>query len=218
MVRASFDQQLVELKKKLVRMGEHAQIALTNAFKALETQDMALADQVIKEDVVINRLEDELDEFIINMIASQQPVAGDLRKIMATYKLITSLERIGDFAVDLSKSTKRIGREPLLKPLQDLPLMFDIVRKMIQAGLEAYMEENVQLAEDMAKMDDHVDDIYDTIMQDLFKKIIDLPEKVEQAIQLAYVARFLERAADHATNMAEAVYYITEGKRVDLNR
>lgn len=218
MIRKSFDNDLLELKSKLNEMGELVQTAVKNACQALEKQDLSLAEQVIENDKFINDVEDEIEAFIVHIITTQQPIATDLRKIIATLKITASIERIGDFAVDISKATKRIGKQTFIKPLQELPLMLDIVQKMLKAGLDAYQVEDVDLAQDMARMDDHVDQMYATVVKDLFTKMIDNEDKMEQAIQLAYIARFVERMADHSTNIAEGVIYIVKGERVDLNQ
>lgn len=217
-VRKNFEKELQVLKDKLSHMGALAEEAFKDSIESLRSQDLDLAEKVLAGDNAINQLEEEIEELVVRIIASQQPVASDLRKIMSTLKITTSVERIGDFAVDIAKATKRIGKEQLVKPLKDIPAMAEIVQTMIREGLNAYIDGNVELAEEIAHLDDQVDSMYATVVQDLLKKVIDKPEKIDQIIQLAFVARYIERSADHVTNIAEGILYSVKGKRVDLNK
>lgn len=217
-VRKNFEKELQVLKDKLSHMGALAEEAFKDSLESLKTQNLELAEKVLAGDAAINQLEEEIEELVVKIIASQQPVASDLRKVMSTLKITTSVERIGDFAVDIAKTTKRIGKEELVKPLQDIPAMAEIVQTMIREGLNAYIDQNVELAEEIAEMDDQVDKMYKKVVQDLLSKIIDKPEKMDQIIQLAFIARYIERSADHVTNIAEGIIYSVKGKRVDLNQ
>jgi phosphate transport system protein len=217
-VRKNFENELQVLKDKLSHMGALAEEAFKDSIESLKSQNLDLAEKVLAGDDAINQLEEEIEELVVKIIASQQPVAGDLRKIMSALKITTSVERIGDFAVDIAKTTKRIGNEELVKPLKDIPAMAEIVQTMIREGLNAFIDQNVELAEEIANMDDQVDNMYAIVVQDLLKKIIDKPEKMDQIIQLAFVARYIERSADHVTNIAEGILYSVKGKRVDLNQ
>jgi phosphate transport system protein len=217
-VRKNFEKELQVLKDKLSHMGALAEEAFKNSIESLKSQNLDLAEKVLAGDDAINQLEEEIEELVVKIIASQQPVASDLRKIMSALKITTSVERIGDFAVDIAKTTKRIGKEELVKPLQDIPAMAGIVQTMIREGLNAFIDDNVELAEEIANMDDQVDKMYATVVQDLLKTIINKPDKLDQIIQLAFVARYIERSADHVTNIAEGILYSVKGKRVDLNQ
>jgi phosphate transport system protein len=216
--RKNFEKELQVLKDKLSHMGALAEEAFKDSIESLKSQDLDLAEKVLAGDDAINQLEEEIEELVVKIIASQQPVASDLRKIMSALKITTSVERIGDFAVDIAKTTKRIGKEELVKPLKDIPAMAEIVQTMIREGLNAFIDENVVLAEEIANMDDQVDNMYAIVVQDLLKRVIDKPEKMDQIIQLAFVARYIERSADHVTNIAEGILYSVKGKRVDLNQ
>lgn len=218
MVRKSFDKELNLLKEKLLHMSSLVETALRKSVEALQNHNLELADEVIEEDIRINQEELEIEELIIKIIASQQPVATDLRKIISTLKVTTSIERIGDFAVDISKATKRIGDEELIKPIKDIPVMAEIVQNMIRKCIQAFMEENAQLALEAAAIDDQVDKMYSSIVKDLLQKMIDHPKNIEEILLLAYVARYIERIADHTTNIAEAILYIVKGERLDLNQ
>lgn len=217
MVRKTFDNELKLLKEKLLNMSSTVEIALKNSIEALRNQNLELADEVIEGDKLINQLELEIEELIIKVIAAQQPVATDLRKIISTLKVSTSIERIGDFAVDISKATKRIGKQQLIKPLKDIPIMAEVVQDMIRKCIHAFMEEDAELALEAAAIDDQVDKMYSDIVKELLQKMIEHPNEIEQVLLLAYVARYIERVADHTTNIAEAILYIVKGERVDLN-
>lgn len=218
MSRERFDKHLTDMKNKLYEMSEMAFTALNHAFEAFEQQNMSIADKVIEQDIHINKKEEELEDLAVYIINTEQPVATDLRKILSTLKIASSLERIGDFAVDMSTSTKHIGSQERIIDMHDFQLMYSVVNKMTKAGMDAYMEEDTELADDMAKMDDHIDDMYGNIIKKLFETTLDYSNYIEQAIQLAYIARYIERVADHATNISEAVFYIVNGERVKLNK
>lgn len=217
MIRKAFEKELDLLKEKLVNMESKVEVALKNSIEALHTQNLELAEEIIDGDEHINQLELEIEELIIKIIAAQQPVAIDLRKIISTLKVTTSVERIGDFAVDIAKTTKRIGKQELIKPLEDIPKMGEVVLRMIKLVIQAFIKEDDKLALEAAAMDDEVDKMYSNIVKELLDKMMVNPDEVEQVLLLAYVARYLERVADHTTNIAEAVLYIVKGQRVDLN-
>lgn len=217
-MRESFDQDLVTLKNKLYEMGSLSQRAVKKASQALQQKNLRMAEDVIVEDRYINKLEEQIEELIVQIITAQQPVATDLRKIISTLKVTSSLERIGDFAVDIAKASKRLSSYPQQQLYEQLPIMFDTVLKMVKAGMDAYMEEDVQLAKDMASLDDYVDGMYADMVKKLLESAKQTNPDSEHVIQLAYVARYIERIADHATNISEAVYYIVRGERVDLNQ
>jgi phosphate transport system protein len=217
-IRKVFDQELEVLKDKLIEMGNMAKAAFDRSIEALVEQDMELAQQVIDSDPQINQLEDELEQMIVNMIAAQQPVATDLRRLISALKIMTSLERIGDFAVDIAKGVKRIGTGSLVKPLQDIPDMAAMVSRMVEEGLNAFIQLDADKAREIAKVDDQVDKLYSMIVQDLFKVVLDHPEKTDQVIQLAFISRYIERIADYVTNIAEGILYEVKGKKEDLNQ
>jgi phosphate transport system protein len=218
MIRKNFENELQLLKEKLLKMGALSETSLKNAIIALKTQDLALADKVVQGDTAINQIEVEIEELVVKIIASQQPVATDLRKIMSALKIAASVERIGDFAVDIAKATKRIGTETHIKPLQDIPALAEMVQNMIREVLNAFVDENIELALEMAALDDEVDKKYASIVQELLQKMLSHPEKMDQVIQLAFIARYIERIGDYVTNIAEAILYSVKGKRVDLNQ
>jgi phosphate transport system protein len=183
----------------------------------LKEGDLELARQVITSDAAINSREEMIVEIGTNLIATQQPVAKDLRRIIIAFRMASDLERMADLAVDIAKVTLRIGDEPLIKPLLDIPRMAEIVQLMTHESIDAYVNENVELAYKMAKMDDDVDQLHSQIMRELFVFMVDKPKTVNQSMLLCFVSRYLERMADHATNIGESVVYLVKGKRPDLN-
>lgn len=215
--RHQFEASLNELRNALVRMGQAVEKVLIQSIQSLKDGDLALADQVIQSDPMINKMEVEIDNIGTNLIATQQPVAKDLRRILIAFKMAADLERMGDLAVDIAKVTKRIGGEALIKPLVDIPKMADIVRTMTSDSIAAYVEESLDLAYKMAKMDDEVDQLHSQILRETFMFMAENPKTVNQLLQLCFVSRYLERMADHATNIGELVVYLLKGVRPDLN-
>lgn len=217
MNRQQFDTDLNELKQVIIRMGETVERAILDSVESLKNTDLELARQVVEGDAKVNQMEEKIDEIGTNLIATQQPVATDLRKILIAFKMASDLERMGDLAVDIAKVTQRIANKPLLKPLVDIPRMAEIVQTMIHESLECYMTENVELAYKMAKMDDEVDHLHSQILRELFVFMAENPSNVNQVLNLCFVSRYLERVADHATNLGESVVYLVKGHRPDLN-
>lgn len=215
--RQQFDSSLNELKQSLIVMGGKVEQAILHSVQSLKESDQELARQVIARDAEINAMEENIDEIGTRLIATQQPVAKDLRRIIIAFRMASDLERMADLAVDIAKVTLRIGGEPLIKPLVDIPRMAEIVQLMTSESIAAYLNENVDLAYKMAKMDDEVDHLHSQILRELFVFMVDNPKTVNQALLLCFVSRYLERMADHATNIGESVVYLVRGKRPDLN-
>lgn len=215
--RQTFDIALKELKLKLLHMGGDIQEALRQSIESLKQLDAAKARQIVENDRLVNRQEHEIEDLCIRLIATQQPVATDLRKIVAGMRISSDLERMGDLAVDIAKSTIRLAGQTLIKPLSDIPKMGQLVDQMISDALNAYVESNLALAENLAKTDDEVDHIYRSMVEELFNLAAENPQVGSQAMTLAFVGRYLERVGDHATNIGEGVIYIISGERSDLN-
>ena len=214
MIRHGFDQDLEALRRELLLMGEVVKQTIKNAVTALKTKDMALARSVMDGDDVIDRMQVEIEDRCIALIARQQPVATDLRILGTGLKITTDLERIGDHAFDIAKIAVEIGAEPLIKPLVDIPRMAELAQAMLQDCLQAYLNLDVQLAEKVIRDDDKVDQLYLQVYRDLLNYMIDDPTTINQATQLLFVARYLERIADHSTNVAEWVIYLVTGERL----
>ena len=214
MIRHGFDQDLEALRRELLLMGEVVKQTIKNAVTALKTKDMALARSVMGGDDIIDRMQVEIEDRCIALIARQQPVATDLRILGTGLKITTDLERIGDHAFDIAKIAVEIGAEPLIKPLVDIPRMAELAQAMLQDCLQAYLNLDVQLAEKVIRDDDKVDQLYLQVYRDLLNYMIDDPTTINQATQLLFVARYLERIADHSTNVAEWVIYLVTGERL----
>jgi phosphate transport system protein len=215
--RKEFDHALQELKDLLVEMGSRVEKALERSVLSLKSQDINLANIIIHEDREINSIEDKIMEVGSRLVATQSPVAKDLRRILVAFKISSDLERMADLSVDIAKVTIRIGDELLFKPLLDIPRMAEIVQKMIQDAIQSYVTENIDLAFKMAKDDDLVDHLYSQTLREMFTYMSENPKHINQAMLLSFVCRYMERIADHATNIGENVVYLVIGKRPDLN-
>jgi phosphate transport system protein len=213
-VRQSFDQELESLRQDLVHMGEVVQMSIKNAVDALARRDKGLARAVMDGDDDIDRMQVEIEDRCISLIARQQPVATDLRILGTGLKITTDLERIGDHAFDIAQIVLLIGDEPLIKPLVDIPRMAEISQQMLLDSLQSYLKLDIQLAEKVCRNDDKVDQLYNQVFRELLTYMLEDPKKINQATQLIFVARYLERIADHSTNVAEWVIYLATGERL----
>lgn len=218
MMRNNYESALDQLDKSVIKMGSLVEEQIKEAVESLTKQDLKLAQKVIEKDNVINELELEIEEFILKLIATQQPIAKDLRRIAAGFKIITDLERMGDNAVDIAKTILRIGDEPLIKALIDIPRMAEITQKMLKESLDSYVTGDVELAESLASKDDEVDALHAQIIRELITYMLENPRNIKQATHLMFVSRYLERIADHTTNVGENVIYMITAARRDLNQ
>ncbi|WP_422657808.1 phosphate signaling complex protein PhoU [Paenibacillus sp. EC2-1] len=216
--RIEFDQQLDELKTLLQDMSRHTEEALVAAVSSLQTLDVDKAQNVVKLDAQLNAMEEQIMDIGSRLIVTQQPVAKDLRRILVAFRIASDLERMGDLARDVAKVTIRLQGQTLIKPLVDIPRMAEIVRAMIAESIESYLTENTDLAYKMAQDDDQVDHLYSVILHDLFSHLTGDPESANQAMLLVMVGRYIERIADHATNIGESTVYLVTGHRPDLNQ
>ena len=213
-VRQGFDQELESVRQELVHMGQIVQDAIKNAVDALARRDKSLAQQVMDGDDLIDAMQVDIEDRCISLIARQQPVATDLRILGTGLKITTDLERIGDHAFDIAKIVLLIGDEPLIKPLVDIPRMAVMAQSMLEDSLQAYLKLDIQLAEKVCRDDDLVDQLYHQVFRELLTYMLEDPKKINQATQLIFVARYLERIADHSTNVAEWVIYLVTGERL----
>lgn len=216
-MREKFELDLNTLHTKLIEIGSLTEVALGKSIRALEKQDIDLAIEVLEQDVNVDQLEEEINDFAILLIAKQQPVAIDLRRIIVSIKIAADIERMADNAVNIAKSAIRIGNEPLIKPLEQIIKMHKLASEMLSLSLKAYHEEDVALARKIAEIDDEVDDLYGEAIKELLQIIPENLEYMNQITQLSLVARFIERTADHATNIAENVLYLVKGRHYALN-
>jgi len=216
--RRDLDIGLEQLHQMLVEMGERVERALEGAMEALSSVNGDKAREIVKGDPELNQLEERISDLGAKLIATQQPVAKDLRRILVALKISSDLERMGDLSVDVAKVALRLEGQTLFKPLLDLPRMASIAQTMIAESIRSYIDENVDLAYKMAKDDDQVDALYAQLMHEMFLLMAEKPGNVNQAMLLSFVGRYIERIADHATNIGESVVYLVVGKRTDLNQ
>lgn len=215
--RRQFHGDLQVLQQDLLKMGSLVEESIFKAVRSLTEQDLQLAEQVLAGDDLIDQMEIDIETRSLQLIALQQPMAGDLRILGTALKAVTDLERMADHSVDIAKVVLRMNRQPWIKPLIDIPRMAKIVEGMVRDGLTAFIRGDVALAETLAASDDDVDGLYGQIFRELLVLMISTPTSVEQATQLMFVAQHLERIGDHATNIGEWVIYMVDGVRRDLN-
>ncbi|WP_123043524.1 phosphate signaling complex protein PhoU [Cohnella candidum] len=215
--RRELDHGLDEIQQLLVQMGHRVETALTEAMEALRTLNINEARRLIAEDLELNALEMHITEIGAKLMATQQPVAKDLRNILAALKISSDLERMGDLAVDIAKAAVRLEGQELIKPLIDLPRLAEMVRAMVADSVRSYLEQNVDLAYKLDKDDHEVDALYSQILRELFSLMATDPSTISQSMLLSFVGRYIERIGDHATNIGESTVYLVTGKRPDLN-
>ncbi|SFS71709.1 phosphate signaling complex protein PhoU [Marininema halotolerans] len=214
-----FDTSLKEVKESLLTMGEKLEVAINKAVKSLANLDASLGREVMRHDAEVDKIEEELDMKVATLIATQQPVAKDLRKLISALKIASDMERMADLAGNIAETTVNLveNDQKLFKKLEKIPEMALITQKMVHDGINSYIDGNVELAKEMARRDDEVDQMYEEIVKELLERMIHEQQFTEVSLRLCFVARYLERIADHATNIAEEIVYIETGKRVDLN-
>jgi phosphate transport system protein len=209
-----FDEELRELKEKILYEGSLVQKAVQSAIEALQNRDSDLARKVIADDDLINKKEVEIDEFCLKLEALRQPAAKDLRFINTAIKINYDLERMGDMAVNVCERVLELNLEPQLKPYIDLPKMADIAQEMVRESLEAFVREDVDLAWKVTTADEMVDQLTEQIFRELLTYMSEDLKTISRATRLLFIAKYLERLADHAVNMAELVIFLVEGKIV----
>lgn len=212
--RQIYDQSLENLRQDLLKMGSAVAVNIELAVQALVLQDENLARKVLAGDDVVDKMEVDVDDKCMILIARQQPMARDLRILGTGLKISTDLERIGDHAYDIAKIALEMAHQPLLKPLVDIPRMAELAQKMLKDALEAYVKLDIMLAEQVCLDDDAVDHIYNQVFRELLTYMLEDPRNISQITQLLFVGRYLERIADHATNIAEWTVYLVTGQRL----
>jgi phosphate transport system protein len=208
------DVELSGLKGELVRMAALAQEAIGRAVSALLTRDVGMAEDARRGDEAIDRLELAIDEQCLRMLALYQPEASDLRFIAMALKLNNDLERIGDQAVNIAERTLVLLQEPPLKPLIDIPRLAQLVQQMLTHSVEAFVHRDTALARSVCERDDQVDGLDDQIFRELLTYVMEDHRAITRGVNLMLVSRHLERVADHATNIAEDVIYLVEGRQI----
>ena len=216
--RQAFEEGLAALNQEILRMGVMVEEALRQAVESLVNKDGELARAVVAGDAAINQVEQEIEDRCIVLIAREQPVATDLRKLITSLKIVTQLERMGDHALHVAKGTLRLLPETYMKPLIDIPRMAEIGIGMIRDVLTAFLDNNAERAREVASRDHLVDELHNQVMREVFTYMMENTKNIPQSISLLFISRFLERVGDHVTNICEWVVYSATGERVELNQ
>jgi len=209
-----YDAELYEIREKLLEMGGKVEMMINNAMKSLVERDSDLAERTIAFDHEINHLEVEIDEKCLQVLATRQPTARDLRFITLALKIVTDLERIGDQCTAVAKRALELNQEPPLKPYIDLPRMAHWAAVMVKEALDAFVLGNDELALKVCNDDQFVDDLNEQIQRELLTFMMEEPETISRAIKINYISKCIERIADHATNIAEMVIFMVKGKDI----
>jgi phosphate transport system protein len=214
--RTAFHKKLREIQDDVLAMGSMAGKAISRAVEALKVRDLNLAQQVITDDSKINHKRFEIEEKCIELIATQQPMAGDLRIILAVLNVVSEVERIGDYGEGIAKIAVMIGNEPPLKPLIDIPRMAEQTVDMLRRSLDAFVDRNAEAARKISAEDDAIDHLYDQVFRELLTFMAEDPKTITRATRLVWVAHNLERAADRVTNICERVVFVVTGKMEEI--
>ena len=216
-IRTGFHKKLREIQDDILVMGSMVSKATARAIEALQNRDLKLAQQIINDDQKINNKRFEIEEKCVQLIATQQPMASDLRTIISVLNIITELERIGDYAEGNAKIAIMIGNEPPLKPLIDIPLMAEKTIDMLNRSLDAFIKPDAESAKAIIAEDDYIDNLYDQVFRELLTFMAEDPKTITRATRLVWVAHNLERSADRVTNICERIIFIVEGKMEEIS-
>ena len=213
-VSSQFDAELSEVRLRLLEMGGKVELMISEATKSLVERSSELAERIIVLDEEINRMEIEIDQKCLHLLARRQPAARDLRFVALALKIVTDLERIGDQCVNIAKQALVLNREPQLKPYIDLPRMADAAGNAVREALDAFVRGDVPTAVRICRDDRLVDELNDQLQRELLTFMMEDTATVERAMRITSISKFLERIADHATNIAEMVVFMVEGKDI----
>jgi len=215
MMRSRFDEQLTGLNNNLIEMGALIEHTIAKATKALQERDVDTAKKIMADDSIIDEKEKEIESLCLKLLLHQQPVARDLRQISTALKMITDMERIGDQAADISELCVYLDGQEFIKRLEHIPQMAEAAIKMVTDGIDAFVNNDLELAKSVINYDDVVDDLYVTIKKDLIELVHEDVSAGEQAFDLLQIAKYYERIGDHAVNIAEWVIFSITGKHKD---
>jgi phosphate transport system protein len=217
MTRETFQNAIKELESDVTEMGAMVAAATRRSVDALKNHAVPVAKQIMAQDEAVNRKRWDIEEKCIEMIARQQPVASDLREIIAILNIITDLERMGDYAEGIAKIVVTLGAEPLVKPLVDIPRMAEKATDMLERSLQAFVRRDAELAKAICNEDDDVDVLYEQVYRELLTFMIEDPKIISRATCLTWVAHNLERIADRVTNICERTVFLVTGTMQDIN-
>jgi len=209
-----FDKDIEEIKDLLLRMGAMVEDSIAQSIRALLERDTLMAEEVIKRDDEIDRMEVEIDQRTIELIAKMQPTATDLRFVATAMKITPELERIADLAQDVCERVIELNREPQLKPVVQLPQLAEIAQKMVRESLDSFVRGDADLARNVIRQDDIADSLTEDSFRALLTYMLENPRNISPAIRLTFIGKYFERMADGATNICEMVVYLVEGKMI----
>lgn len=215
--RSLLDRDFNQIQDDILRLGSLVDTAIERSMQSLKAQDEAIAKQIIADDQVINDLRFKLEEKCLTVIATQQPMASDLRVVIAAMNIVNDMERMGDHATGIAKTVLRLQHQTLLQPLGDITRMADLAREMLKEALDAYVARDTELARKTAQRDDEIDALYNQIFRVLLSFMIEDPRTTTQGTYLLWTAHNLERIGDRVTNIAERVIYMMTGTMQELN-
>lgn len=216
MIRQDYAAELADLDREIMKMGLIVEKAISKAVQALKELDEDLAQEVIDDDSIVDAIEKDLCDRCALIIARQQPVAGDLRRLIGGIKIITDLERIGDHAGHVAKGAIRMPGGRMIKPLVDIPRMGELCCKMLSGAVKAFIEDDVQAAKQIAAEDDLVDDLHKQVIREVLTYMMSDTKNIEGGLELMHVSRFIERIGDHVCNICEWVIFSDSGEHIDL--
>ena len=211
----SYDQEITYLTRKILEMGGLVEQQIAGAIEALVNRSIEQASEVVEQDDQIDRMEEEIDQLAIRLLATRQPMAIDLRLIAMAMKISNDLERIGDYATNIAKRCDRLAKEPPVRPLYTVPRMAQITQAMIKDILDAYVERDADKAITVWRRDDEVDDMFTSLFRELLTYMMEDARNISPCIDLIFVAKNLERIGDHTTNIAEKIHYMIHGQRIN---
>jgi phosphate transport system protein len=217
MMRTQFYRHLEQIQEEMLVLASMVESAIERGIQSLRDRDVELARRVIDDDLLINRKRYEIEDRCIDLIATQQPLAGDLRTIVSVLHIIVDLERMGDHAEGIARVALMLSDEPPLKPFAEIPKMSQLAIRMVMEAFDAFKHRDAARAREICDLDDEVDELYDRIYRELIEVMINDPGAIQRATHLTWVAHNLERIADRATNICERVVYLVEGRLQELN-
>ena len=209
---SSFDQELNELKNKVSEMGGLAEAQLVNALEAMQRRDTELATRTIEADARVDDMEREIDAFVVQLLALRQPMASDLREILVALKISSDLERIADYATNVAKRTVTLAQSPQVRPAHAIPRMMRHALSMIYEVLDSYSDRDTQKAIAVWRRDEELDEMYISLFRELLTYMMEDARSISSCTHLLFIAKNIERIGDHATNIAESIYYLVEGR------
>lgn len=216
MTRFSFDKALKELDFSLIKMGTYVEESIEKTIKALTEKDVELAKSIMNDDDIIDDMEQNLEKMCVTLIARQQPIAKDLRLITSVLKIITDLERIADHSSDIAELTLNFSNTNFIKPLVDIPKMAEMARQMTDKAIDSFIKKDFELAREVCASDDYVDELFERVKLELAELMKTEQDQIDQIVDLLMIAKYIERMADHATNIGEWVAYSITGNHEHL--